>query len=377
MFSLDPTSKLVMLTVLRHGPLSRVDVGRRLGLSSGSMTRITRPLVERQLLTEGPPTANELGRPRIPLQVVSSAAHVIGVNLVPGRAYTVLTGLDGAVLDQAESPCDTRNLSTAAHQIAAAVERVAGVESVAGVGVALPASVDQEGGLHATRMLGWHGGNLSRAVTRLTGLSCRAANDVDALTLAEHWFGAGKGLSDFVTVTYGRGVGVGAIVDDALLLGHQGAAALLGRLWLPDGRLFRDVLSMPAVEARLSAALGRPVTLREAVLAEGFTDAGLAVLEDAAWALGQLVRAAAIAYAPQRVLLTGEGGDLVTTRLDLVRRLLAADWDEDLELPELLVGDFSFFSWARGAAALAIRALFETPADPPLRHLSGIVRAAQ
>ena len=36
-WSLDPTSLRVALTVLRHGPISRADLGRMLDLSSASV----------------------------------------------------------------------------------------------------------------------------------------------------------------------------------------------------------------------------------------------------------------------------------------------------------------------------------------------------
>ena len=73
--SIDPTSRLVVQTVLRHGPIARVGVAQRTGLSSGSMTRLTTPLVAAGILKEQRPVpVKQLGRPALPLVVVDDAA---------------------------------------------------------------------------------------------------------------------------------------------------------------------------------------------------------------------------------------------------------------------------------------------------------------
>ena len=177
------------------------------------------------------------------------------------------------------------------------------------------------------------------------------------MTLFQHWFGAGRGLTHFAVVTFGLGVGCGAVVDDQLLLGRQGAAAILGRLWLPDGRVFGDVLSMEAVTEAASVAAGRPLTFGEALDAPEAVPA----VEDAVTALGWIVRAAAIAFAPERILITGEGIDLVGGSLDLVREVLSRDWREDLHVPDLVLAPLDFHDFARGAAVAAIRLRFTAP----------------
>ncbi|WP_353080657.1 ROK family transcriptional regulator [Tessaracoccus lapidicaptus] len=346
---MDPTTRSVALAVLRYGPISRAEVARMLGLSSGSLTRITKPLIEQGLLEQGPPSALDIGRPPVPLRIVDEAAQFLGVKIVPGHAWVVQTGLAGQVRHSEEISLDTDTLESTAQGL---VEVIARFPTPAGVGVCLPASVEPDGVLHATRMLGWPGGvNLAGRISALTGLPCATANDIDGLTLYHHWFGAGRGLTDFVVVTFGLGVGCGAVVDDNLLLGCQGAAAILGRLWLPDGRIFGDVLSESAVAAAASEAVGRRLGFREA-LAE---PRAAGAVDDAVRAMGHLAAAAAIAFAPARILLTGEGIDLLGGSLDAVREVMAEDWREDLNLPDLALQPLDFRDFARGAAVAAIR----------------------
>lgn len=346
---LDPTTRSVALAVLRHGPISRADVARMLGLSSGSLTRITKPLIERGVLEQGPPSALEIGRPSLPLRIVDSSARFLGVKIVPGHAWVVGTGLAGEMHHSDEVALDTSTLESTARGLEEVVGRYPGLS---GVGVCLPASVEPDGVLHATRMLCWPGGgNLGRRLRQLTGIDCATVNDIDGLTLFQHWFGAGRGLTQFAVVTFGMGVGCGAVVDDSLLLGRQGAAAILGRLWLPDGRVFGDVLSIESFIQEAGRLSGRPLTFDEALVT---AEAGPAV-DDVVRSIGWLVRAAAIAFAPERVLITGEGIEVLGGTLDVVREVLAHDWREDLSLPDLVLAPLDFRDYARGAAVAAIR----------------------
>ncbi len=345
----DPSTRNVALMVLRHGPISRADIARRLGMSSGSLTRITKPLLEEGVVEQGEPAHAQVGRPSLPLRMVDGAARFLGVKIVPGAAYLVSCGLAVRPYDRWQIELDTSTPEKAAVGLARQVERAG---PVGAVGIVLPAAVDVWGGLYATRMLGWQSGsNVSHQLELLTGVRTATANDSDGLTLYHHWFGAGRGTEHFCLLTFGAGIGVGAVVDDQLLFGHQGAASVLGRLWTRDGRLFGDVLSQPAIARAASAVTGRNLDFWEALRDEDAQP----VLDDARRCLGELARAAAVAYAPSRILVTGEGIPLLGDDLRVVREELERDWREDLAVPELVVEPLDFFDFARGAAAHAIR----------------------
>ncbi len=227
---------------------------------------------------------------------------------------------------------------------------------VAEAGCIQPTIIERsDGTLHATRMLGWPGGdNLEEALTRATGLPVSVANDVHGLTQHAQWFGPLKGFRDAVLITLGQGIGVGAVVDDELLIGDQGAASILGRLWSPEGELFGDLLSIEALEARAREA-GVGDAQFPALLAD---PAAQEAVDFTVRTLGQLARAAAIAYAPRRILLTGEAIRILDGRMGLVEAELGRDWRDDLDQPELVVEPLEVSAFAVGAAGLAVRSLF-------------------
>lgn len=348
----DPSTRNVALMVLRHGPISRADIARRLGMSSGSLTRITKPLLEHGVVEQGEPAQAQIGRPSLPLRIVDGAARFLGVKIVPGAAYLVSCGLAVRPYDRWRIDLDTSTPEKTVMGLARQVDRAKHDGPLSAVGIVLPAAVDMWGGLYATRMLGWpSGSNLGQQMERTTGVRTATANDSDGLTLYHHWFGAGRGTEHFCLITFGAGIGIGAVVDDQLLFGHQGAASMLGRLWTRDGRLFGDVLSQPAIAHAASSAAGRDLDFWEALRDEDAQP----VLDDARRLLGELARAAAVAYAPSRILITGEGIRLLEESMNLVREELERDWREDLALPELVMEPLDFFDFARGAAAHAIR----------------------
>lgn len=339
--------------MLRYGPISRAEMVERTSLSSGSLTRITGPLVESGLLVEGESKSSTVGRPTRPLEAVDDSARFLGVKVVPGRIYAALVGLRGLLHGTASEPADTTSAESTANAIAALLRDRKPEWAPEAIGVSLAAAVDPFGTVRAARLIGWEGGNITGAVTDATSKPSAAANDVDALALAEHWFGHGRGSHNFVVLTVGMGVGSGAIVEDRLLSGHQGAAAMFGRAWLQDGRTFHEVLATEPLLERASAAVGRPLTAADLLGDDPALDE---VLRDAARGLGELVGLARLAFGPERILIAGDGIGPFVGRVTEIREGTDRHSYYDIEPPELVMGDrLDFLDWARGGAALAIR----------------------
>lgn len=348
---LDPTSRRIVGLVLRNGPISRVGISRATGLSSGSLTRLTAPLIAAEILVEGDPEKTEVGRPQRPLQVADAAGLFAGVKIIKGELHAVLTGLTGQIHATAIRAVDTTQPEATVDAIVELVRQVVTGAELTAVGVALGAAVDPAGSIHSANLLGWGEVALTSLLTQGIVLPCYAANDVGALTLAEHWFGHGRGADDFAVVTIGAGVGAGAVVADELLVGHQGTAALLGAAWARDGRPFCEVLSTDALLRAGSEAAGRPLTPAELPT----EPAAATVLDSAAGTLGELVALATLAWGPERILLTGDGIGVLAGRLELVREATAGRLVPDLPQPELVLQELDFLAWAQGAAAMAIQ----------------------
>lgn len=111
--------------------------------------------------------------------------------------------------------------------------------NIAGIGVGIPGLVDSEGFIRASvNMRPLDGFNLAAFLTGKTGLKAESANDANAIAVGEQLFGAGRGLSSFIVITIGTGLGSGLILDGRLWKGAGGFAAEFGHVTVnPEGDL--------------------------------------------------------------------------------------------------------------------------------------------
>lgn len=110
---------------------------------------------------------------------------------------------------------------------------------VTGVGVGVAGQVDGRSGVVRTapNLEDWRDVRLAEALAARLGLPVAVTNDVNATVLAEHTFGAGRGLDDLVVVFVGTGVGGGVVAGGRLIEGAGGYAGELGHLTIVvDGR---------------------------------------------------------------------------------------------------------------------------------------------
>lgn len=152
---------------------------------------------------------------------------------------TVKIGLfrtDGELLDKWEIKTRTENKGEAIlPDVAEALkkkmdEKGLAVSQISGIGIGIPAPVDEEGVVQNTANLGWGYKEVSREMKELTGMKVAAGNDANVAALGEMWLGVGKGNKNMIMVTLGTGVGGGVIVNGQPLTGAHGAGGEIGHL---------------------------------------------------------------------------------------------------------------------------------------------------
>lgn len=152
---------------------------------------------------------------------------------------TVKIGLfrtDGELLDKWEIETRTQNqgeaiLPDVAESLKKKMEEKGlTLSQMSGIGIGIPAPVDEEGVVQNTANLGWGYKEVSREMSELTGMKVAAGNDANVAALGEMWLGAGKGNKNMIMVTLGTGVGGGVIVNGQPLTGAHGAGGEIGHL---------------------------------------------------------------------------------------------------------------------------------------------------
>lgn len=365
---LTGTAHSIAVEVLLDGPLPRSELARRLDLSAGSLTRLSKPLLDSGLLLETTgaydPTS---GRPTRPLDVDEATHHFVGVKLTADTAYAVLTTLRATVVATREAPLPVRDPAAVVAVVGGLVRSLTSDEphGVRAVGVSLGGRIGGAGIVDSARYLGWERVPFGPMLEAELGLPVVVDNDVLSLTRAEQWFGTASRCSHFAVVVIGVGIGYGLVVHDEVLDRPDAGVGLLGHFPLdPHGPLCPDghvgcaeaVLTTGALEFRAAMALRREVTVAELLdLAEGGDPSARRVVDDAARSLGTLLAAVGNLVMPERIVLSGENARLADVAHDALRAGITAHRNPYASELAVDVQYTGFPEWARGAAVTAIR----------------------
>lgn len=365
-----------MQRLISHGPTTREELGRHLGLSEATMSRAVRVLVTDGLVGETPhPTATG-GRPRQVMSVLAGSRHVVGIKLTGDRAYGVTCDLVGTVLRTLERPLPdpvrgvvppSAVLDVLTDLVGDLTEGLGGVHGTDSLGVSLGGVVADRSVAAEATFLGWRDVPVAEPLAALTGVPVVVSNDVTALAREQQWFGAGRSHATFGLVTVGAGLGFAVVregvaleqlIDNGHLLGHtpvdaEGPVCGLGHRGCASAYLTRG-----DIERRVSAERGHAVSYDDLVAEPGHLTQPW--FTGAARALGHLVVTFAGGLQTDRIVLAGEdAGALVESPV------LAATVEERLRDETggrrcdlvLSTEPLSFTDWARGAAVVGIQHL--------------------
>ena len=369
-----PAVSQVFTTVLSHGPHTRLEVTRRAGLSAAAVTKAVRPLMEAGYLAEGadqdaPPA---LGRPANLVRVDGGRALFIGVKVTGDEIIGVLADLCCRIRVARHVPLTDHDPKAVLSTIADLTQELRieaddlGIQ-VLGLGLAVSGDVDRgEGVVRYSPFLEWRDVRLAELAAMTTGLPVTVDNDVRALTVAEQWFGAGAGLTDFAVVTVGAGIGCGLVVHGQVVAGAHGVAGEIGHVVVdPGGPLChcgnRGCVEAIAGDAAIVARVREVTGVQVADTAEALAlahrgDAGAReVYARAGEAIGRGIATVANLLGPERVIISGEGLAAYDLFAEQIRDSFAAAAFGSAARCDVYTRPLPFDEWARGAAATAIQ----------------------
>lgn len=405
---------LVLQLIQSQGPISRKAIAQLSGLSQASVSGITGELIERGLVIEVGEVQGEgrTGRKEVLLRLNAQAGYVVGVKLAVRTIACVLVDLDANVLHATETPLpfvdldrETLNALAANDFIQATIQAVEELLSIAqiersrllGIGIGINGLVDANTGVSLMAPhFGWHNVQLARPLTAHFGIPVLLENDVRALTIAEQWFGAGRGVDHFVTVVAGYGIGAGVVANGQLYRGALSGAGEFGHIVIqPDGLPCtcgkRGCIETLAAERAILHAVQEACAGGEASLLVGQQSPTLETVARAADtgdALAQRVLATAghwfgvgIANVvsilnPQLLIIKGE---VVTCGRWYFEPMEAALRSHTLsnftDTLRILVEPGGNEVWAHGAACIVLSALFSSPTQQQMSEPVRAVRA--
>lgn len=249
--TLRPLRQQIFERVRAAGTIARVQVAKELGVSPASVTTGVSELIDSGLLEEvAAPREGDAGRgrPAVALGVRAQAHRVAGMKLSDREHTAVIVDFAGNVianeaLARSPGPMELPQLLAAMAALLDSVCAKAGLErsALSAVGLGLPGFIDASTGhVMWSSVMAERGVGLGQVASDHLGLSVHVDNDANLVTLAELWFGAGRGLSDFAVVTIEHGVGMGIVVNHRIYRGAHGLGMELGHTKVQlDGALCR------------------------------------------------------------------------------------------------------------------------------------------
>ena len=374
----------VLNAIKSYGPIGRADIARRTGLSPATVTSISAKLISQNLVLEKSAGDSSGGRPPILLVINPKGGYVVGIKLTETHAICALTDLEAMILAKSAMPLSGHDPVNVVDDLARMVLTFIRGQKITkkqllGVGVGLAGIIDAEHGiLRQSPIYGWNNVPLEEMLQSKLHIPVYIENDVNTLTLTERWFGPGQGVDNFLTVTVGRGVGLGIVANGQFYRGQSGGAGEFGHITIhPDGPLCAcgkrgcleayigdPGLIRSAQEAAARGELSAPVQDVDELLslAQKGDACAVRIFDEAGRILGIGIATLINLFNPKKIIISGEGareGDFlfIPMKESIQQNTMPGLFDPDI-VEIIPWGDDA---WARGAAGLVLREVFESP----------------
>ena len=325
----------ILRLLRRHGPMARVDLGKRTGLSAAAVSTITSDLIAGGILAESAGeavTGNARGRPPVNLEFDAGHARVAAASLRMDVIDAVIADFKGDLLAREMIPCTTRELSgdqvtaLCAEAIRKVMTQVPGPAPSA-LGLAVQGIVDPTAGRQIwSPILAIRDTDLVTPLAKDLGIPVVMENDAaaTALAVASRDDRLQHGLVAVLMV--GHGVGMGLLVDGGPFPGTHGFSSEIGHVRrqpagaqcrcgqrgcieasLADYALYRDarsIANLPITNHQQPTEQQMKDLVRRA---EGGEVALQRLFDEAGVSMADAVRVVASVLSPHRIAIAGSG----------------------------------------------------------------------
>jgi predicted NBD/HSP70 family sugar kinase len=231
---------LVLNCVREDGPLARVQIAARTGLSRTTVSSIVDALLKDGLVREGNllNAAPAGGRRAILVHFHADAGFILGVDVGRSHFTVIATNLAASVVASHSGPFDAKlgpgvclALLTAELRSFAERNRIPW-DRIVGIGVGIPGPLDVRRRMLVAppRMPGWDRIDIRAILSRDLEVPVFLDNDANMGALGESRFGAGRGVDQLTYVKVGTGIGCGLVINSSVYRGSCGSAGELGHV---------------------------------------------------------------------------------------------------------------------------------------------------
>ncbi|MEM7294471.1 MAG: ROK family transcriptional regulator, partial [Pseudomonadota bacterium] len=229
---------MVLSEILLNGPISRSAIAKRLSMTTASVSRITRQLIDTGLVREGEALdATGPGRRFIGLEIRPSSCFVAGISINAFRQDIAIADLGNATVSRRVVSCDALDDAPQTLDVMAAATREmiadAGVASgrVIACGAIITGAVDpQLGKVHHAPLIDWENIDVGAVLRQQLQIPVFVENIPNAKMLMTQMFGAARGVENVALINVSLAIGASFMLNGRLIRGRQQQSGLLGSL---------------------------------------------------------------------------------------------------------------------------------------------------
>lgn len=275
------TEQSVLRAIHDAGPLSRIDIARKTGITAPTASKAVDSLLRAGWLEEDPRAPGPArGRPARRVQLSTERVQVLGVVIDAVQCRVVTAGLNGVLSDADTAEFATPDTYEALLEaIVERAERLIAREGVTtfGIGISMPGLIDsrEQRGILSPNVPMTNGRSPGADLRARLNVPCVQLQEENALCLAERYYGSARGLDSFAILDISTGVGLGVMSGGLLLTEQRGVAAEVGHVTVvPEGGracgcgnegCLETEASDTALARAISERLGRPLGIDEVI----------------------------------------------------------------------------------------------------------------
>ncbi len=366
----------VLRAIATDGPVSRAQLARDLGLSGPTLTQATKYLLDRGLIIELEQTASTGGRRATLLGLVAGAGQIIGVKLAEDHLVAVCIDMESQIQWKFSSDFNSRGEGALEELISILkknMKRVSG--QLLGIGIGVPGVVSPgDFGTTKSAILGWDSVNVGKILSERLSTPVLLENDVNTLAIDESLFGRGKDTSNFLTLTLGRGIGMGLVINGELYVGSHGAGEF-GHVTVANNKqlcecgksgCLETIASDPAI---LNQAISKKFVRENSTILDVWKKArsdkkiATALYKIPGQAIAVALANVINVFGPELVLISGEGSEAWDIWSPWILPELEVNVVPTMRNFNIELDPWDDEKWAVGAGALVLRASLATSSD--------------
>ncbi|MEQ9689389.1 MAG: ROK family transcriptional regulator [Bauldia litoralis] len=232
--------RIVLETIRVHGPITRADIARKVGLTIQTVSTIIRELEEQGFILARREEPRGRGSPASTFAIDPTGGFAIGLHVTPRGIEAALINLAGEVIGRDDRALPGVDADTAFTEIRTLVDGLSALQPdgrMLGVGMAMPGpfGVESMSFVGPTTLQGWKDVPVRDRLAAATGLPAFIEVDLAAAAHGERLYGLGSDFRDFYYLYFGVGLGGSMVHDGVALRGAWGNAGEIGHIPLVPG----------------------------------------------------------------------------------------------------------------------------------------------